>query len=140
MADERITLDAFNLLCGKKIGEGIHRDVFECRIRPDLVVKVETATDYRSFANVREELFYSENQYFKKIADWLAPIEFLSPDGRILLMKRCEPVKESDLPAKLPTWITDIKPENFGRLDGRIVLVDYALTNPAPNTRLKGWK
>ena len=35
--------DAFNLLCGKLLGEGIHRKVFECRLRDDLVVKVEPA-------------------------------------------------------------------------------------------------
>ena len=41
--------DAFNLLCGKLLGEGIHRKVFECRLRDDLVVKVEAETDWRYF-------------------------------------------------------------------------------------------
>ena len=36
-----IYMDAFNLLCGRKIGFGIHRDVFECKVDKSLVVKVD---------------------------------------------------------------------------------------------------
>lgn len=138
--DKRIAVDAFNMLCGRKIGEGIHRTVYECKLRDDLVVKVETDADFRYFANVHECKFHSDHQYFAKVADWLAPVEFLSPDGRLLLMKRCDPVKEDDLPDMLPTWMTDIKADNFGRLNGRIVMVDYALTIPTVNIRLKRWR
>ena len=63
--DEAVFRDAFNMLCGKEIGSGIHRTVFECKIRPDLVVKVENEC-YREFANVREMKFWCDNQYFEK--------------------------------------------------------------------------
>lgn len=130
--------DAFNLLCGKLLGEGIHRKVFECRLRDDLVVKVEAETDWRYFANVLEMRFWNDHEHYKKVADWLAPCEYLSPDGRILLQRRVSPIIErSVLPEQVPAFLSDLKPENFGMLDGRLVCLDYALTIPNPSTRLK---
>jgi hypothetical protein len=127
--------DCFNMLCGEKLGEGIHRTVYACKIRPDLVVKVENQ-EMRYFANVMEDKFWTDHRYYKKVADWLCPIEFLSPDGRLLLMRRVRPIHESDtLPDKLPIFLSDIKRENFGWLDGRLVCIDYAWTVPNPNTK-----
>lgn len=131
--------DAFNLLCGEKIGSGIHRDVFECRLRPDLVVKVEIEESWRTFANVMEMKFWCDNEHAKGIGEWLAPCEYMSPDGRILLQRRADPVSRRDtvLPDKLPAFLTDIKPANFGWLAGRLVCVDYALVIDNPSARLK---
>lgn len=129
--------DAFNLLCGKLLGEGIHRTVYECRIRPDLVVKVESA-EQRHFANVVESKFYDDHEYVQQIVCWLAPVEYLSPDGRILLQRRCRPIADDDrLPDKLPAFLSDIKRNNFGWLDGRLVCVDYAMTIPNPSVRMR---
>lgn len=128
--------DSFNLLCGKKLGEGIHRAVFECRLRPDLVVKVEAEDGWRYFANVHEMRFWNEHQHDPKVARWLAPCEFLSPDGRILLQRRIDALREGDqLPEKLPAFLTDVKRDNFGMLDGKIVCADYAMTIPSPSVR-----
>ncbi len=128
--------DSFNLLCGDKLGSGIHRDVFQCRLRPDLVVKVEIEEAWRLFPNVKEQRFWDENQRYKKVADWLAPCEYLSPDGRVLLQKKCDPLPTSyKLPGKLPTFLTDIKRDNFALLDGRLVCVDYASVNINPELR-----
>jgi hypothetical protein len=130
--------DAFNLLCGEKIGGGIHRTVFACRLRPELVVKVETSGDWRYFANVHEMKFWSDHEHFEKVARWLAPCEYLSPDGRLLLQRRIEPLRATDeLPVKLPSFLTDVKRDNFGMLDGRIVCADYAMTIPSPSLRAK---
>lgn len=130
--------DAFNLLCGNKIGSGIHRDVFECRLRPDLVVKVEIVETWRYFANVHEMKFWNDNEYRKDITKWLAPCEYLSPDGRILLQRRVDPIgSKTRLPDKLPAFLTDVKKDNYGLLDGRLVCFDYALSIPNPSTRLK---
>jgi len=129
--------DCFNLLCGEKLGAGIHRDVFECKLRPDLVVKVEKS-DHRYFANVMEMQFWCDNQYAKDIAKWLAPCEYLSPDGRILLQRRAQPiVDESQLPKQLPAFLTDLKMRNFGMLDGRVVCVDYALNVVIASRRMR---
>jgi len=135
--DEAVFRDAFNMLCGKEIGSGIHRTVFECKIRPELVVKVENEC-YREFANVKEMAFWCDQQHYKKVADWLAPCEFLSPDGRILLQKRAEPLGSNEkLPVTVPSWMTDIKRGNFGRIDGKLVCIDYAFTLTNPNIKLK---
>lgn len=137
MTDTVTFEEAFNLLCGDKIGEGIHRTVYRCRIRNDLVVKVENG-DYRYFANVMEQKFWNDHQDYDKVARWLAPCEYLSPDGRILLQKRAEPLRDKDMkPDKLPAFLTDVKPDNFGWLNDRIVCVDYAMTIPAPSVRLR---
>lgn len=139
MVDPRISEDAFNMLCGDKIGRGIHRDVFECKLRPELVVKVEYETDFRYFANVLESKFWTDYMHAPLVAKWLAPVEFLSPDGRILLQRRVDPIKESEIPEKLPGFLTDIKATNFGRLDGNIVCCDYAMTINNASTRLRKW-
>lgn len=129
--------DCFNMLCGRKINEGIHRTVYECKIRPDLVVKVENQ-ELRYFANVMEDKFWTDHQNYSKVAAWLAPIEFLSPDGRLLLMRRVRPLHETDkLPEKLPAFLSDVKRDNFGWLNGHLVCVDYAWTVPNPSLRMK---
>lgn len=130
--------DAFNLLCDRKLGNGIHRNVFTNRLDKKTVVKVEIEEDWRSFANVRESKFWTDNQHYNAVAKWLAPCEFLSPDGRVLIQRRCEPLRDSDkLPTMLPAFLADIKRENFGWLDGRIVCFDYAITIENPSVRMK---
>ena len=128
--------DAFNLLCGQKLGEGIHREVFECSLRSDLVVKVETS-DLRYFANVLEMKFWNDHEYYNKVAKWLAPCEFLSPDGRVLLQKRCDPLPNSYRFPKMPAFLSDLKVSNFGIYENRLVCVDYAMTIPSPDLKLR---
>lgn len=129
--------DTFNLLCGDKLGSGVDRDVFECRLRPDLVVKVEIEKGWRSFANSFEMSFYDHHHWYNPVGRWLAPCEYLSPDGRILLQKRCSPVPHDyKLPSKLPKFLTDHKRENFGILDGRLVCLDYASVIMQPSVQL----
>lgn len=136
-AIEEVFKDTFNLLCGEKIGEGIHRVVYECKLRPDLVVKVEDQ-EMRFFANIMESTFWAEHEYYKPVSKWLAPCEFVSPDGRILLQKKCDKLPQTiKLPEKLPAFLTDIKRSNFGLLNGHLVCVDYSLTIPSPSTRLR---
>lgn len=132
--------DLFNLVCGKCLGEGIHRKVFECRIAPQYVVKVEDdgSNFWRYFANVKEMNFWSDHASYEKVSKWLAPCDYLSPDGRILLQKRCENVTQAfELPKEMPSFLSDLKRENFGWYEGRLVCMDYAMTIPNPNTRLK---
>lgn len=137
MSQDRAYEDAFNMLCGREIGAGIHRTVFECKIRPDLVVKVE-AGERRYFANVLEMKFWDDHAHHSATAKWLSPCEYMSPDGRILLQKRADPLPSDEpLPAKLPAFLPDVKRDNFGLLDGRLVCIDYAMTIPSPSLRLK---
>lgn len=130
--------DAFNLLCGEKLGSGVHRTVFECRLRPELVVKVEDSGDWRYFANVQEQKFWNDHSFYKAVSQWLAPCEYLSPDGRLLLQRRVDPLPaKAKLPDKLPAFLTDVKRSNWGMLDGKLVCCDYAMTIPNPSLRLR---
>lgn len=137
--NERTFEDAFNMLCGKFLGEGIHRKVFECKLRPDLVVKVEdNVSDYRNFANVKEHQFWSDYVDFPAVAKWLAPSLFLSPDGRISLQSRVERISDThEMPKLMPHFLTDLKRSNFGWLDGKLVCVDYAWTLASAGARLR---
>lgn len=94
--------DAFNLLCGALLGEGVHRKVFACRLRPELVVKVEAEPAFRYFANVHEMKMWNDSSL--KEAEWLAPCRYLSPDGRILLQDRADPVPgDYEMPERMPS-------------------------------------
>jgi hypothetical protein len=133
--------DAFNLLCGDLIARGAHRKVFTCKLRDDLVVKVED-DENRRFANVLETEFWHNHQYYEPVAKWLAPVVMLSPDGRLLLQKRCDvPSSDFKWPEKVPAFLTDLKVGNFGLFNGRLVCFDYALTipNPSPKPRKAKW-
>lgn len=128
--------DAFNLLCGALLGEGVHRKVFACRLRPELVVKVEAEPAFRYFANVHEMKMWNDSSL--KEAEWLAPCRYLSPDGRILLQDRADPVPgDYEMPERMPSFLTDFKRENFGILRGKLVCIDYAMPIPSYNSRLK---
>jgi len=133
---DEIYLDAFNLLCGKLLGEGVHRRVFECKLRPDLVVKVEYETENRYFANVFEQKFWDDSS--PAVEAWLAPCEMLSPDGRILLQQRAHPLPHNaEMPLLVPSFLRDLKRENFGHIDGKLVCMDYAIVNLQASMKLR---
>lgn len=127
--------EAFNLLCGDKIGEGMTRTVYECKLHRDCVVKVEDPD-----SNYRQN--WLEHQTWElaasidgacKATRWLASIRWISPRGSILLMERTRPPSDADFAAveKLPCWLTDLKRSNWGMVksnkDGKEWLVchDY---------------
>lgn len=129
---------AFNLLChDKPIGSGAFREVFVCRLNNDWVVKVEKDHDWRNFQNVLEMNIWSEFREVKSVAQWLAPCRFMSPNGRILIQDRCAPLRADEMPNKLPAFLTDVKYENFGKLNGRVVCVDYGMVIMNLSTRLR---
>lgn len=136
--DTSVYEDAFNMLCGELLGEGVHRKVFACKLRPELVVKVEYGDKMRHFANVMEMQFWDANKYYAKVSDWLSPCEFMSPDGRILLQRRADKLPLNyKFPEKIPYFLTDLKRDNFGLIGDKLVCVDYAITISNPLTRLK---
>ena len=126
--DARSFEDAFNMLCGDLLGRGLHRAVFRCRLRDGWVVKVE-AGEQRRFANVLEYEFWQQVQYQEDVARWLAPCGELSPDGRLLLQRRADPLPLGfKFPPKMPKFLTDLKRSNFGLWKGNLVCIDYAFT------------
>ena len=116
--------DAFNLLAGRQIASGMTRTVFECTVDKGLVVKVEQAEVRTHFQNLMEWFVWNRvcGTAFEK---WFAPVVEISPDGRVLLMKRVEPIGATRLPKSVPVFFTDLKPSNFGVYQGRVVACDY---------------
>lgn len=116
--------DAFNLLCGRLIGSGMTRKVFNCNLRPDVVIKVEDADIRTHFQNLQEWFVWNRISG-TNLEKWFAPVIEISPNGRLLIMARTEPVGASSLPTKMPAFFTDFKPENYGLYKGHIVCHDY---------------
>lgn len=127
--------DFWRLVVGELLGEGLYRRTYACTLDPSLVVKVEKSDG--CFHNVREWDVWQTIQYAPKWRRWLAPCVRISPKGEYLLMKRTEPVMRGLLPEKVPSFLTDLKPGNFGRLDGKIVCHDYATPIIDLSLRLK---
>ncbi len=119
-----ISVDMFNLMCGKWLGGGISRGVYVLGIDPSLVIKVETAST--SFQNAMEwEVWNSLEREETTAMDWFAPCHYISECGTILIQARTAPMHKSEAPKKLPAYFTDVKIQNFGWYDGRIVAHDY---------------
>lgn len=120
--------EAFNLLCGEKIGSGMSRDVFECALLPDCVVKVENSP--HRFQNIMEWETWQFVQ-FTSASRWFATCKWISPNGKILIMERTRPPAPAEFTDKVPVWFTDLKPTNWGMAstnkDGKEYLVchDY---------------
>lgn len=121
-------LDLFNFACGDLLGYGISRKVFACRFNASFVLKVEIPQVWRKFDNVREWETWADFRDNPKLAEWLCPCEMLSPDGRILMQRRADPLpSDYKMPEKIPEFLTDLKRENFGLYRGKFVCIDYAL-------------
>ena len=114
--------DVAAMLLGECLGYGTYRAVFKHALDDTLIVKVENGE--RCFSNIIE---YEVWECVKEteFAEWFAPVVAISPCGIALVMRKTTPMSEHDLPAKVPSFFTDLKAENFGRLDGRVVCHDY---------------
>lgn len=121
-----IAKDLLSLCVGGKIGTGAYREVYEWLPDTSLVLKVEMGA--KRFSNHAEWALWNDIQHWT--ADergWFAPCTDVSDCGIYLLQKRTTPLRESELPKKVLRCLTDLKPDNFGWLDGRIVCHDYAM-------------
>jgi len=114
--------EAKAILCGDKLGEGTTRRVYVCRLNEQYVVKVEPRGT--AFQNVEEwKAWWWACGHQKR--HWLAPCEFISPCGLILIQQRVTPLRRGEHPRTIPAWLADLKKENFGMLDGKVVACDY---------------
>lgn len=73
---------------------------------------------------------------------WFAPCIDISPNGVFLLQKKTEPCSTSKYPTVVPSFFTDLKYQNFGLLNGKVVCFDYGtilFTNLNEKTRKAKW-
>lgn len=103
--------DAFNLLCGKMIGRGMTRTVFDSPLLPGCVIKVEDGAG--DFQNVIE---WETWQRVKgtKFSRWFAECKWISPNGSVLVMERTRPAAPKEFPERMPVFLTDFKRTNYG--------------------------
>lgn len=129
-----IARDFFSSFVGKYLGKGAGREVYQCNINPDIVVKIETTSG--SFQNILEWETWDacKETKFKK---WFAPCYSISPCGTVLIQKYARDIEDSECPEQVPAFFSDIKKENWGiynnlpvcRDYGRTLLVDKGLSN-----------
>lgn len=125
--DQEVWLDAFNMFLGQRLGRGQNREVYELKFDPDYVVKIEKGPRIH-FQNILEWATWN-TVAGSKYEKWFAPVKAISHEGRLLIMRKTEDVRASELPDSMPTWMCDFKPENFGMLDGKLVWRDYGKSN-----------
>ncbi|WP_439397025.1 hypothetical protein ACRQ5Q_08330 [Bradyrhizobium sp. PMVTL-01] len=114
--------EARSILCGERLGQGTASEVFLLKPNPDFVVKLEITA--QSFQNVAEWEIWS---YVRgnPMERWFAPCKMISDSGTMLIQRRVQPLRLHELPKRIPEFLCDLKPENFGLLDGRFVCSDY---------------
>lgn len=123
ISSDFLALDVLLGLLGGELGRGTHRAVFAAGWSDDYVIKIEVGA---AGANGREWEVWKELSG-TPAEKWLCPCVLISPGTTALVMRRAQPITDvSVLPKRLPWWVTDVKAENWGLLDGRPVLVDYA--------------
>lgn len=118
--------DAKKFICGKLLGSGVTRDVYEFKPDPRFVVKIERDQSMGNFCNVTEWRNYIDNRYWKWFAKYLAPCELISWDGVILIQRRIEFRDRIEYPIEIPAMFTDTKYSNFGWIGNQFVCCDYA--------------
>ena len=130
MVDGKLTSGAmFQLFAGEKLGEGSDRQVYACRFNYNLVIKVDRHRKPNDFPNRDEWANWQACKDNDARSVWLAPCIAISSCGSILIQNRVVPLYHIDeYPKRVPAFIRDVKPINFGRLPGteRVVSCDYS--------------
>lgn len=126
-------LDLLWFALGDFVGKGLSRRVYMFAPDKRFVIKVDT--EDKRYQNMREVLIWREvEREHHKLMKWFAPVEFCSPRGDFILMRRTKPVSVDDLKRRLkraPNFFNDLKCQNWGELDGRIVCHDYGIASLA---------
>lgn len=121
--DNILVAELWDIVAGKRLGNGIARDVYVFAPDPTLVIKIETAS--RRFQNVNEWTIWDRVQHFKPLAHWFAPCVAISCSGGVMLQKRVNPADDAALPDRIPAFFSDNKRANWGVFEGRPVCCDY---------------
>lgn len=121
-----VNTDLILSLCGKKLGAGLYRSVYEYNLDDKYVIKVEPNS---TESNMTEFLLYSEIKglcgELEWVKDWFAPILWMSPNGKILVMQKTEEKSNKERPKEVPSFFTDLKRDNFGWIGNKFVCHDY---------------
>lgn len=122
---QSVNADLISMICGKKIGSGSYRSVYDFNMNHRLVVKIEPlSTD----CNITEFMLWDEVRglcgELAWVKDWFAPIHWCSPNGKVIIMEKTKQL-DKPRPDKVPSFFTDVKSNNFGWIGNRFVCHDY---------------
>jgi len=109
--------ELLNFICGKKLGSGAYRDVYEFIPDKTLVIKIANSDDGRGVNLLEKRLWFEIEE--TPMQKWFAPVIDVSGSGKYLLQKRIEPMPKDKYPNKVPAFFTDMKYTNFGYLKGK---------------------
>lgn len=127
-----VIMDFIYLFTGEKIGEGANRKVYAFRGDPTKVIKVETTSTFQNVLEI-EAWYHLKNT---KWAKWFAPILDRSACGHVIIQARTTPVTE--IPKRIPHFMTDVNVTQFGKLKGRVVIHDYGYLTCIPQALRNG--
>jgi len=114
-----------DLIAADHLGKGLSRDVFVYRLDPKYVIKFEQPGYYQ---NITEFMAYKKLMK-TPAGKWLAPCQWISDNGHILMQTRTEPLGWEERPKKMPRFFCDFKITNYGTYQGRVVCHDYGTNN-----------
>ena len=114
------------ILCGKWLGSGIHRAVYECALNDKWIVKIALGEDGRKMNLIEDKISYELGECDLK--KWFAKVIQVSEAGLLLIMEKAEMGRHKDYPKKVPHFFTDLKYNNYGWIGDRFVCVDYCST------------
>lgn len=121
-----VAIDLVTTFIGKKIGYGCYRDVYQYNLNDKYVIKLEREnTD----CNTVEYLLWNEIRglcgNLAWVKDWFAPVNWISPNGKILVMEKTIERPNKKKPSKIPKFLWDVKEDNFGWIGNKYVCHDY---------------
>ena len=121
-----VATDLAASLCGEKLGAGAFRSVHNYNLDPKYVIKIEPLNTQ---CNVTEYMLWNEIQHLTGplawVKDWFAPVKWISPNGRLLVMEKTKVIPSRKKPTRIPKFMWDVKEENFGWIGKNYVCHDY---------------
>lgn len=126
--------ECYDLVIGDFVGDGSFRRVHRYGGSTSEVVKV-AKDHYGILCNIEEYNTWVEaSTQHDDIKKWFAPCNHISVVGTLLIQEYATPLPYGER-YKIPAFMADIKPANFGLLNGQVVAVDYG----QHNLRSIGW-
>lgn len=122
-----VAYDLVTSICGESMGAGCYRTVYEYNLDSRYVVKIEPLN---TSCNLIEYMIWDEVKGLRGdlawVKDWFAPCGWISPNGRIMTMRKTTDTGTGDnLPEKVPKFFWDVKWDNFGWIGKKFVCHDY---------------
>lgn len=114
--------DLIECMVEQRLGNGAAREVWKLRGVP-YVAKIERG---KSFQNVLEWSLWNDSDG-TPLRQWLAPCMTISGNGAILIQAETTQPYGVKLPELVPAALCDLKVQNFGLYEGRLVAHDYGL-------------